>query len=85
MEEEYQKALEVIFTYGYGCYVFKHNICGDRPEVPKGMLDSVDPLPPEVFVNHGCPPIQAATEVIETEESPGETAQEPMKIAFFED
>ena len=27
MEKEYQKALEVIFAYGYGCYVFKHNIC----------------------------------------------------------
>ena len=26
MEEEYEKALEVIFTYGYGCCVFKHNI-----------------------------------------------------------
>ena len=26
MEEDYQKALEVIFTYGYGCCVFKHNI-----------------------------------------------------------
>ena len=46
MEEEYQKALEVIFDYGYGCCVFKHNICGDRPKVLKGMLDSADPLPP---------------------------------------
>ena len=34
MEEEYQKALEVIFSYGYGCCVFKHNIYGDHPEVP---------------------------------------------------
>ena len=33
MKEEYQKALEVIFAYGYSCCVFKHNICGDRPEV----------------------------------------------------
>ena len=30
MEKEYQKALDVIFAYGYGCCVFKHNICGDR-------------------------------------------------------
>ena len=37
MEEEYQKALEVIFSNGYGCCVFKHNICGDRLEVPNGM------------------------------------------------
>ena len=32
MEKEYQKALDVIFSYGYGCCVFKHNICGDCPE-----------------------------------------------------
>ena len=29
MEEDYQKALESIFSYGYGCCAFKHNICGD--------------------------------------------------------
>ena len=29
MEEDYQKALEVIFAYGNGCCAFKHNICGD--------------------------------------------------------
>ena len=29
MEEDYQKALELIFAYGYGCCMFKHNICGD--------------------------------------------------------
>ena len=35
MKEEYHKALEVIFAYGYGCCVFKHNIC--RPsEGPRG-------------------------------------------------
>ena len=28
MEEDYQKALEVIFAYGYGCCVFKHNLWG---------------------------------------------------------
>ena len=44
MEEEYQKALKVIFAYGYLCCVFKHNIYGDHPEVPEGMHDSVDPL-----------------------------------------
>ena len=30
MVEDYQKALEQIFVYGYECYVFKHVICGDR-------------------------------------------------------
>ena len=29
MEKDYQKALEVIFTYGYKCCSFKHNIYGD--------------------------------------------------------
>ena len=37
MEEDYQKALELIFVYGYECCMFKHNICGDQPEVPSGM------------------------------------------------
>ena len=32
MKEDYQKPLEVIFAYGYGCCAFKHNICGDQPE-----------------------------------------------------
>ena len=57
MEEEYQKALKVIFSYGYGCCVFKHNICGDRPEVAKGMSDSTDLLPFKFFVNLRCPPV----------------------------
>ena len=57
MEEEYQKALEVIFAYGYGCCVFKHSICGDRLEVLEGMPDSTDPLPSEFFMNPECPPV----------------------------
>ena len=56
MEEEYQKALEVIFAYGYECCVFKHNICGDHPEVPDGMPNSVDLLLPKIFLNLGCDP-----------------------------
>ena len=55
MEEEYQKAMEVIFAYEYGCCVSKHNICGDHPKVPNGMPDSADTLPAEFFVNPGCP------------------------------
>ena len=38
MEEEYHKALEVIFAYGYECCIFKHNICEDRPESQRGCL-----------------------------------------------
>ena len=37
MEEDYQKALEQIFTYGYGCCAYKHNICGDLPVIPYGI------------------------------------------------
>ena len=29
MKEDYQKSLELIFAYGYGCCAFKHSICGD--------------------------------------------------------
>ena len=29
MEDDCQKALELIFSYGYGCCAFKHNICRD--------------------------------------------------------
>ena len=56
MEEDYQKALELIFVYGYRCCVFKHNICRDQPEVPDGMPDSFYLLPLEFFANLGCPP-----------------------------
>ena len=57
MKEEYQKALEVIFAYGYECCVFKHNICGDCPKVLEGMPDSANQLPPEFFVNPRCAPL----------------------------
>ena len=49
--------MEVIFAYGYECCAFKHNICGDHPEVPDGMLDSSVPLPPEFFANPRCLPV----------------------------
>ena len=53
--EDYQKALEHIFTYGYGCCVFKHGIRGDQPMILDGMLDFVDPLPLTFFTNPRCP------------------------------
>ena len=31
MEKGYQKALEEIFAYGYGRFMFKHNIYGSQP------------------------------------------------------
>ena len=47
MEEDYQKALEFIFSCGY------EDICGDQLEVLNGMPDSSDPLPPKFFTNPG--------------------------------
>ena len=85
MEGEYQKALEVIFAYGYGCCVFKHNICGDHPKVPKGIPNSIDLLPPEFFVNPSCPPVQADVEATTTEAYPSETHKEPMEVAAVKD
>ena len=67
IKQEYQKDLEVIFAYRYRCYVFKHNIYGDHPEVLNGMTDSTDPLPPKFFENPWCPPVQMVIEAIETE------------------
>ena len=67
IEEDYQKALELIFAYGYKCCMFKHNICGDQPEVIDGMANSFDPLPLEFFMNPRCPPVLAAIEATTTE------------------
>ena len=50
MEEDFQKALEQIFAYGYGCCAFKHSIYSDWPGIPDDMLDSTNPLPLEVFL-----------------------------------
>ena len=85
MEEEYQKAMEAIFAYGYRCCVFKHNIRGDHLEVPEGMPDSTNPLSLEFFVNPGYPPVQAAAEATTTEASPSETAKDPMEVAAAKD
>ena len=70
MEEDYQKALEVIFAYNYKCYAFKHNICGDQLEVPDGMPNSSDQLPLEFFMSPKCPPIIEATEDTAVEARP---------------
>ena len=85
IEEEYQKALKVIFSYLYGCCVFKHNICRDHSKVPNGMPDSTDPLPPKFFMNPRCPLIQAAAKATTTEAPSSETAKEPKEAATAED
>ena len=51
MEEDYEKALELIFAYVYGCCMFKQNIYGDQPEASNDMPDSSDPFPLEFFAN----------------------------------
>ena len=85
MEEEYQKALEVIFAYEYGCCVFKHNIYGDRPEVLEGMPDSADPLHIEFFVNLGCSPVQVVAEATAIEVPLNEVTKERVEIDAAED
>ena len=85
MEEKYQKALEVIFAYGYRCCLFKHNIYGNHPEALEGMLDSANPLPPNFFVNPGCPLVHAAVEATTTKAPPSEMAKEPVEVATTED
>ena len=81
IEEDYQKALEMIFAYGYGCYVFKHNIYGNQPEVPDGMPDSS----PEFFLNPRCPSALSSTEVTTARVNRSEAAKEPKGSAFARD
>ena len=85
MEEDYHKALELIFTYGYGCCAFKHNICRDQPKVPNGMPDSSDPLHPEFFMNPRCSLTLVATETTTAEADPSEAAKELERIAYVKD
>ena len=69
--------MELIFAYGYGCCAFKHDIYGDRLEVPDDMPDFVDLLPLEFFVNPRCPPALIAVEVKVAEIDLGEAAKDP--------
>ena len=85
MEEEYQQALELIFAYGYGCCVFKHNICGNHLEVSDGMSNSSDPLPPEFFINPRCPPAPTVIEAITAEVDKSEAVKELERGASAED
>ena len=79
MEEDYQKALEVIFAYGYRYCVFKHNIYGDQPEVPDGIPDSFNLLLPKFFMSPRFPPVPASTAAIAAEVRPGEAEKEPKE------
>ena len=79
--EDYQKALELFFAYGYGCCVFKQDICGDQPEVPYGMPNSSNFLPPECFASPRCPPISTSYEDVVAEVHCREVAEEPERGA----
>ena len=81
MKEDYQKALELIFAYGYGCCIFKHNICGDHPEVPNGMPDSSNPLNLEFFVDPRCPLAPTSTEATIAVMDQSEAVKEPERSA----
>ena len=82
---DYQKALEVIFAYDYGCCVFKHSIYGDHPKVPNDMPDSSVQLPSEFFVHPKCPPVLVATEDTLVVAHPSEVAKEHEENAFAKD
>ena len=74
MEEDYQGYLDLFFVYGYGCCAFKNNIYGDRPDIPDGMPDSSNPLPPEFFDNPRCPPALTVDKAIDVEVRQGGAA-----------
>ena len=56
MEAEFDASGDTLFNYGYGCCVFTHNICGNKPQIPDGMPDPSVPLTIEFFANPRCPP-----------------------------
>ena len=76
MEEDYQKALGLMFSYGYGCCAFKHSIYSDQPGIPDDMPDSADPLPLEFFMNPRCPPALTVVKVKAVEVDLGEVAKD---------
>ena len=85
MVEDYQKALEQIFAYGYGCCVFKHGIRGDRPRILDGMPDSTDPLPLEFFANQWCPLASAPVEAKAVEVHSAEATKDPVEGTVLEE
>ena len=67
----------MIFAYGYGCCMFKHNNYGCQPKVLDGMPDSSKPLPPELFANPRCPPVVAVIEAVAVKVDLIELAKDP--------
>ena len=60
--------------------MFKHNICSDQLEVPDGMPDSSDPLPPKFFVNPKCLLVSAATKAMTIEADQSEAIGRAEKL-----
>ena len=83
MEKDYKTALELFFTYGYECCVFKHNIYGDQPEVLDGMPDSVSPIPLGFFASPRCPPVRSSSAVVAAEVQHRD--EEPARSALARD
>ena len=65
--------------------MFKHNIYGDQPRIPDGMLNSTDPLPPEFFANLGCPLAPTTIEAKVAEVHLGEAAKDPVEDVVVEE
>ena len=55
VEAEFDASGDTLFNYCYGCYVFTHNICGSKPQIPDGMSDRLVPLTSEFFANLAAP------------------------------
>ena len=74
MEEGCQRAMEPSFTYGCGCYMFKHNIWGDQLEVLDCTLDSSNFLFPKCVVGLLSPPVLVSSRDAVVEEHRREVA-----------
>ena len=61
--------------------MFKHNICGDQPEILNGMPKSSNLLPLEFFVNPKLPLVPATSEATAAEVNPSKATKEPKKSA----
>ena len=56
MEAKFDSNGDALFNYGYGCFVFTHNICESKPQILDGIPDPSIQLTPEFFSNPCCPP-----------------------------
>ena len=59
--------------------MFKHNICGDQPEVPDCMPDSPNFLSLECFAIPRCFPVSASSEDVAIEVHCREVVEESLR------